>query len=238
MERQFYPTPQHLVEQLADLAGIEPGHHVLEPLAGTGAIARYLAELGAVVDCVEVDPGAAQGIQEAGWARNVITGDFLHRPRRADYDAVVMNPPFAKRQDLKHISHAEGFVRPGGRLVAVMSAGIAFWTDRAAAEFRQHVQEAGGTIEPLPDDTFHSVGIKMRTVVVVIPAAPVEVAPPPHRPAAPLSWSKLTPEHFARGATAARQDGLLLVDATDELGTPPLDGFGFGAVLHGSADKK
>ncbi len=237
VERQFFPTPQRTVELLAELAEIEAGQLVLEPSAGDGAIARHFASRGAVVDCVELDPGSADTIRHAGYARTVITGDFLNRPRRPDYHAVVMNPPFAKRQDLRHVAHAEGFVRPGGKLVAIMSAGITFWSDRTAVEFREHVKEAGGSIEPLPDDTFREVGVTMRTVVVVIPARAAAVVPQP-RPAAGPRWSGLTPADFGLRQTLKQDSLFILDDQPDPLGTPPLDGFGFGATLHGSPNKK
>ena len=40
---------------------------------------------------------------------------------RCQFERVVMNPPFNKGQDLKHIAHAvTHWLRPGGQLVAVM----------------------------------------------------------------------------------------------------------------------
>jgi 23S rRNA A2030 N6-methylase RlmJ len=40
---------------------------------------------------------------------------------RAQFDRVIMNPPFNKGQDLKHITHAvTHWLKPGGRLLAVM----------------------------------------------------------------------------------------------------------------------
>ncbi|WP_051812149.1 class I SAM-dependent methyltransferase [Kitasatospora sp. MBT63] len=237
VERQFFPTPQHIAELLVELASLSDGQQALEPSAGHGAIAYEMAAAGAVVDCVELHPASADFIRKAGYAREVITGDFLKRPRRPAYDAVVMNPPFAKRQDLRHVLHAEGFVRPGGKLVAIMSEGITFWSDRAAVQFREHVDESGGSIEPLPADTFRAVGAKWHTVVVVLPVIGQPAAPPPHASAGRL-WSQMTGADFGRSAKPA-QDSLFILDSNaDELGTEPLDGFGFGAPLHRSLEKK
>ncbi len=33
-----------------------------------------------------------------------------------------MNPPFSRQQDIRHVMHAAKFLKPGGRLVAVMGA--------------------------------------------------------------------------------------------------------------------
>jgi hypothetical protein len=40
---------------------------------------------------------------------------------RAQFDRVIMNPPFNKGQDLKHITHAvTHWLKPGGQLFALM----------------------------------------------------------------------------------------------------------------------
>ncbi|GAA2136965.1 methyltransferase [Kitasatospora kazusensis] len=237
IERQFFPTPQHIAELLTDLAGLTSGHQALEPSAGDGAIAREMAAAGAAVDCIELDADSADAIRSAGYARTVIAGDFLKWPRRPDYDAVVMNPPFAKRQDLHHVLHAEGFVRPGGKLVAIMSEGITYWSDRAAVQFRNHVEESGGSIAPLPANAFREVGAKWSTVVVVLPVTGQPAAPPPRAEPRRL-WSCMTGADFGRPAKPV-QDSLLILDGNpDELGTEPLDGFGFGAPMHRSLEKR
>jgi len=39
------------------------------------------------------------------------------------FDAIVMNPPFHARVDIRHILHAMKFLKPGGRLAAICMAG-------------------------------------------------------------------------------------------------------------------
>ncbi|MFE7129372.1 class I SAM-dependent methyltransferase [Streptomyces sp. NPDC057638] len=166
-DRGYYPTPQPVVEQLLELACLEPGCEVLEPSAGRGAIAEPAAAQGAIVDCVELDPRSAEYIRAAGYARKVANTDFLSMPVKRRYHRAVMNPPFADRQDLRHVERALRFVRPGGLLVAVMSAGLTFRQDRLSQDFRARVREARGTITALPDNAFPAVGV--RTVIVVLP---------------------------------------------------------------------
>ena len=59
---ECFPTPAPLVERMIEAAGLEPGMTVLEPSAGTGAIAGPVHALGCNVDCVELSgrprPGA------------------------------------------------------------------------------------------------------------------------------------------------------------------------------------
>ena len=56
----------------------------------------------------------------------------------------------------------------GPTLVSVMSAGVAFRQDKEHREFREYVAANGGSIEPLPDDSFRSSGTGVRTVLVVM----------------------------------------------------------------------
>ncbi|MFE3577908.1 methyltransferase [Streptomyces vinaceus] len=164
-ERGYFPTPPALVDEILDLADLSVGHEVLEPSAGTGAIAERVADRGGVVDCVELDPRRAQSIRDKGYAREVITADFLTLPVSAHYDRVVMNPPFARQLDIQHVQRALRWLRPGGRLVSVMFGSLTFRTNAQALDFRSRVREARGTITPLPDRWFRGIS----TVVTVIP---------------------------------------------------------------------
>lgn len=227
-DRGYYPTPEPIVEQLLELADLEPGCEILEPSAGRGAIAEPASSAGAIVDCVEIDPDRADHIRAGGYARNVITADFLTVPVRRHYQRAIMNPPFADRQDIRHVVRALSFVQPGGLVVAVMSGGLSFRTDRVTKDFLARVREARGTITELPDDAFPAVGV--RTVVAVIP---VREAPPPPR----LNLSAIRPEHFAARPRAVQQN-LFMTDEPTHHGTIPLDGFGYGAAPTGPPRQK
>ncbi|MFD8509759.1 hypothetical protein ACFV27_01235 [Streptomyces antimycoticus] len=218
-DRGYYPTPEPIVELLLELADLEPGCEVLEPSAGRGAIAEPASGRGAVVDCIELDPGRAELIRVGGYARNVTTGDFLTVPVQRRYQRAIMNPPFADRQDIRHVVRALNFVQPGGLVVAVMSGGLSFRTDRVTKDFLARVREARGTITELPDDAFPAVGV--RTVVAVIP---IRDAPPAPR----LNLSVARPEHFTARPRVVQQN-LFMTDEPTHHGTTPLDGFGYGA---------
>lgn len=169
-----FPTPPAVVERLLKNAGIKQGMLVLEPSAGSGAIAVPIAKLGAIVHCFEinqkhVDVLASRLLQTAP-EYSVTRADFLDiTPKtvnlRGDlYDRIVMNPPFAKQADIRNILHALNFLAPGGRLVSVMSAGITFRTTSLANTLREKITE----IEPLPDGSFASSGTMVRTVIITI----------------------------------------------------------------------
>jgi predicted RNA methylase len=172
---EFFPTPAAVVERMIAAAELEADFDVLEPSAGLGAIASRVAPLVASVDCIERS-GQLAGRLRATWppeAGDVRCADFLEvQPNPLlVYDRVLMNPPFGRQADIRHVTHALGFVRPGGLVVAIMSAGVEFRQDKATEAFRQLVAGHAGRIERLPDDSFQVSGISVRTVMVVIPVS-------------------------------------------------------------------
>ncbi|WP_274558143.1 class I SAM-dependent methyltransferase [Streptomyces spiramyceticus] len=216
-ERGFFPTPPLVVDQLLATSELAAGMVVLEPSAGRGAIAERAADLGAVVDCIEIDPDRAEYLRASGYSRSVTTGDFLQQPVTRSYERALLNPPFANQQDIRHVIRAERFVKPGGLVVAVMSAGITFRNDKVSTDFRARIREARGTIDELPEEAFKHSGTSMRTVLVRLP---VRDQLPPPRP--PRNWARARPEHFST-RPAAMQTGLFAPDDTDSCGTPPFE---------------
>jgi predicted RNA methylase len=165
---EYYPTPADVAELMIDMAGLEAGMTVLEPSAGLGAIAAKAAPLVASVHCIERDWQLAERLRATGIG-DVRCADFLEVPPEP-YDRVLMNPPFGDGADLRHVLHAELFLKPGGRLLSVMAAGVEFRQDRKWAAFRSLVEGRGGWITRLPDDSFKQAGTGVGTVIVVIPA--------------------------------------------------------------------
>lgn len=115
---QFYPTPQKVIDELlSDLPSIN-GLEVLEPSCGDGRIMLALRKLGAKVTGIEVDPQRAAQARAHGLA--VLCRNFLEYTPDPTFDLVVMNPPFYGRHYEKHVTHAARFLKPGGRLVAIL----------------------------------------------------------------------------------------------------------------------
>lgn len=165
----YFPTPPAVVARLIELADIEPGMAVLEPSAGQGAIANAVADLGATVDCYELLRENYLILTGNLKLRHVRPMDFLAQAPEASYDRIVMNPPFAKQADIHHVNHALRFLKPGGLLVSVMSAGVTFRDNKLTQDFRDLIRARGGDIEVLPDGAFKESGTGVRTVVVTIP---------------------------------------------------------------------
>jgi 16S rRNA G1207 methylase RsmC len=90
-----------------------------------------------------------------------------YRKKKPLYDRILMNPPFSKQQDIDHVLHAWKFLKPGGRLVAIMSGGTDYRTNKKAVAFQNLVAEHGH-IEPLPEGSFEESGTGVNTVLVVL----------------------------------------------------------------------
>ncbi|WP_330479919.1 methyltransferase (plasmid) [Streptomyces platensis] len=168
-DAQYFPTPAAVVTRLVELADLRAGVEVLEPSAGSGAIATAVASRGAVVDCFERDPGYAAELAQAGAARSVQVADFLAVVPQKIYNRVVMNPPFTRQADVEHVTHALQFLKPGGLLVAVMSDGVTFQKG-PAGQFRDLVEQHRGTVEHLKAGAFAESGTGVKTVIVTVPA--------------------------------------------------------------------
>lgn len=163
----YFPTPPVLVARLIEHARLEAHHTVLEPSAGQGAIADAIVAAGVPpwhVTLVELLPENCRVLREKGY--EPVEGDFLHEDLLA-VDRVVMNPPFERRQDIWHVRTAFSYVKPGGRLVAIMAAGITFRQDTVTRDFNALI-DTHGFLEENPDGAFAESGTMMRTVTVVL----------------------------------------------------------------------
>jgi len=128
--------PVAVAEDMVVEAGIAQGETVLEPSAGRGVLAAAAAASGAVVDCVEVDRFRCADIVGAGFARTVSVADFLTLPQRPIFESVLMYPPHRLQVAAAHIVHAHGFLRPGGRLAALVTPGLVHGVQKAAVALR------------------------------------------------------------------------------------------------------
>lgn len=185
----FFPTPPaavEIVDQYLGLGRREPDHPilVLEPSAGTGNLARLAATTNyrvrapgsyasvtppVIIDCCEIQQNMADALRHEPWTRTVWGQDFLSLdPDHCDqYDLVLMNPPFDRERDIDHVMHAAKFLKPSGKLVAIMSAGTEFRETRKANAFRDFIESKHGGFFDLPAGSFKESGTNVNTVVVV-----------------------------------------------------------------------
>ena len=77
------------------------------------------------------------------------------------FDKIIMNPPFINGADIKHIEHAMGFLKPGGRLVALCANG-----PRQRYKLMPHAD----TWEELPQGSFKDSGTMVNVAMLTIEA--------------------------------------------------------------------
>jgi len=186
---QLFQTPVPIAAQLAALLGLKPSARVLEPSAGLGRLIDAIlhpiqmpiapaeeaeginggSEGGrAEVVFVEMEPILCQHLWEnypthnAAGEKTLYQRDFLTmKPAETGlFDAIIMNPPFHMRSDIKHILHALTFLKPEGKLAAICMEGphrekalrplASKWISLDPAAFKEtgtHVQTAMLLIE-------------------------------------------------------------------------------------------
>lgn len=165
-----FDTPPDLAAEVVGMAGIDAGMQVLEPNIGIGSIAVEAERVGGVITGFEIDVTRAAKAYSLLPKANIKVADFLTEEPTPVFDRVVMNPPFAKQDDIRHVMHAFKLLKAGGRLVAIMSASIMFRDNKLTTDFREFVSAHGGTIERLPEGSFKASGTGVNTCIVMIPA--------------------------------------------------------------------
>ena len=179
----FFPSPPGVCNSLgfaADIpADIPEGFRILEPSAGIGSICEAITEktnaTAENITAVEIRQSMADIIALKGFA--VQCADFLELSPDdlGTFDRVVMNPPFEKAQDVAHVRHAFQFLKPGGVLAAIVSAGVTFRTDAVYSDFREWFEELGGILHELPAgsftgaDAFRQTGVNAYRLTITAP---------------------------------------------------------------------
>jgi protein-L-isoaspartate O-methyltransferase len=168
---QFFPTPAELVSEMIEAAEIEPGQHVLEPSAGDGAIFRAIPA-DTQRTAVEINRTLGDTLKASMSDFDVLHyADFLEcNGNLGKFDRVIMNPPFKHGADILHIRHAQTFLKPGGRLVALCAAG-----PRQREALKPIAEESGGEWRDLPAGSFKTQGTGVNVAMVII-EAPLESA--------------------------------------------------------------
>jgi hypothetical protein len=163
----YFPTPAALADALAAFIDPQPGDVVLEPSAGRGALALAIRRRcpEARVLCVEMLPDNRKALAADGF--EIVGEDFLAMPVER-VDAVAMNPPFAQRADVHHITRALQWLKPGGRLAAIASAGVAYRDDALGVRFREELEAHGALCETNPPGSFLESGTGVETVSIYL----------------------------------------------------------------------
>ncbi len=154
---QSFLTPRDLASRVVELAEVG-GHLVLEPSAGEGAlVAECLAQGARAVECIEIREECRQKL--IGHGRMVMIADFMDQLPRKQFARIVMNPPFTKKQDVKHLAHALTFLDSGGILVAILSA---------TADYEKVLRGRRCSVHEVPAGAFKESGTNVATIILKV----------------------------------------------------------------------
>lgn len=196
---QAFYTPKALADRMAALlvvpdsypvnSPLPPILKVLEPSCGEGALVRAVHRHNPEMHITgyDINPEAlnrcglgakGSGIGGIGKTPEILNGsctllDFMSvrvPPKDADkYDFVISNPPFTAGQDAEHVCHALLFLKPGGRLVALMTPNVLHKETGHYKRLREMlVKESYHLTEstPIPAKTFADTDIETLMLVV------------------------------------------------------------------------
>lgn len=128
--KNFYPTPEHLINKMLMDVDFKMIQTILEPSAGKGNIIEAIQKKETMyssynnnfhfdIDCIEVD----QNLQAILKSKNmrVVYNDFLTYDTLKEYNLIIMNPPFS--DGCKHLLKAlEMQSRNGGAIICLLNA--------------------------------------------------------------------------------------------------------------------
>lgn len=157
----LFPTPPPLAARLVDIAGIQALHRVLEPSAGTGRLLDHIHPLALTTAC-ESSQELCGLLFHRYPTIKIKRGDFLARTCAdlgGPFDRIVMNPPFQRGEDVRHIMHAYGMLAPGGLLVSLCYDG---------ATQNKKLKPLVTTWEILPPGSFACEGTSAGVVMITM----------------------------------------------------------------------
>lgn len=157
---QYYPTPARVVDLVLQDLRIAAGARVLEPSCGCGRFMDALRARGARVFGIEVDPGRAAQCRARG--HSVLTANFLETEPTADFDHVVMNPPFSGKLYMRHVRHAFKYLKAGGLLISILPITARYDHGLVASEFNEP------SWWDLPVGSFSESGTNINTTVLKV----------------------------------------------------------------------
>lgn len=167
-EYQFFATPEskaiEAVEEIRKSLGTLHGKRILEPSAGTGALANVARQMGA--DVVVIEAWNVNAIKLRAQGYDVIEKDFLSvTPEQiGTFDAILANPPFTRNQDIQHVMHMLQFIRPGGALSVIMSTSWLEGKTKAHAQFKEFLATQDVTVTAIEAGAFKDSGTTVPTV--------------------------------------------------------------------------
>jgi len=179
-ELNFFPTPAELADEVVALSmtwKVGNSNHpmVLEPSAGHGALLEsFLKRCDASprenIHYCEIHPENQAVLADKKLGR-CVGNDFLEYSTDNKYDIIVANPPFAKNQDIIHMTKMIEHLNQYGLLVSICSKHWAFANDKKSKAFRDLLDSdviRTYYTEDVPEGAFKESGTNIATQILVV----------------------------------------------------------------------
>lgn len=164
---QFFATPSEIVDEMIKKAALKKTDVVLEPSAGRGAIVDKIIKLVKKVEMCEFMKQNRDYLeQDKGY--ELAGEDFLALNTKLKYDKIIANPPFTKNQDVIHVLKMYEHLKPGGRIVAIMSTSWMTGKQRKQQEFKEFLASLRAEAQEIEAGAFKDSGTGVPTVMVII----------------------------------------------------------------------
>lgn len=180
--KDFYPTPDHLIQKMVSGLDFNYIHSILEPSTGNGKIVDKLKEIEKPaysysskkynfdIDCIEIDDNLRTILKGKNY--RLVYNDFMTYDTMKEYDIVIMNPPFSN--GCKHLLKAlEMQERNGGAIICLLNAETLkndYTNDRKL--LNRKLTEYNATIEYLQDsftDAERKTAVEIALIKVKLP---------------------------------------------------------------------
>lgn len=190
IELQQFSTPPTLAYVCARALGLTAADEVLEPSAGTGALACWATAAGARVHVNEISERRREILTALGYRPTGSPAEHLNNvlPAEIKPNKILMNPPFSasggrlKRHTNeigeRHILSALERLQPGGRLVTVTGGGLALGRPKSGPFWKRIEARYTPTASVSVDgQVYAKYGTNFDVHIAVIDKPPAGLAP-------------------------------------------------------------
>ncbi len=161
-ERQSFFTPESVARDVVIAADVFM-HYVLEPSAGDGALAIACRNAGAEnVFCIDIADESIEVLRENNFG--AFKADFLShfvKPNDSGFKRIVMNPPFTRKSDAKHVKHAfTNWLSKDGLLTSIVC------DDGQDRKDLAKIDDSFRIVQRIPAGAFKESGTNIATLVI------------------------------------------------------------------------
>lgn len=163
----LFQTPRIVAAEMAEIVRqyVRPGARILEPSAGLGRLYEPFSGLEDLREnwvAVENERECVRALRNALKRLRIHEKDFLQTTAAelgGQFDAVIMNPPFQRGTDVKHIKHALEMVKTGGVLVSLCYNGV---------KQNEELRPISTHWQVLPEKSFRAEGTAASVALLVL----------------------------------------------------------------------